>query len=551
MTETPQFNLINERWIPVVHRDGQFERLGLQAVLEQAAEIREVRGASPLDTFAIYRFLLAVLLWCKPGLRVSERAQMRQTGGFPEEWFAKVEQSRDCFYLLHAEHPFYQDPTVSGKRVSANYLIHELPSGSKIAHFRHMRDLEDGLCLRCCAMGLLRWSIYASAGTAGGGESMTATIHGNTPTYMLKVGSTLDETLLLNWPIKCDVEGDRPVWGGAAEGTPLGPLKALTWRSRCILLAPPDTDGMRDLRPGVCCWCGERVRELVRTIFFRPGWKRPSKNDLWQDTHVMRIAVPSKKTQGVTKPREALPSWPSPNDPLQDQSGIWLTVVRGLLQRPDYSGENDTRVQTTLMANQQALYKHAAERRDELPGRALHQRTRLLEELDWLERTIGMSVDPRAAKQSWSTPPKGHIVVRTARGDNAKGHAIRAGLSAWSPTIQCELAGAFRQLMLELPAATDETLAAVTRERIEQWRQKVIGIIEQASRRSATPALVGGLLTRAETLRAVTAAIRHAAKDKKTSASAESRGPSATDGTEQIGGTGGKRRRSKTKEGTR
>ena len=55
------FNLINEPWIPYTMLDGTQEHLGIQGVLVQARNIKEIGGESPPVVAALHRLLLAVL----------------------------------------------------------------------------------------------------------------------------------------------------------------------------------------------------------------------------------------------------------------------------------------------------------------------------------------------------------------------------------------------------------------------------------------------------------------------------------------------------------
>ncbi|MGB7581776.1 MAG: type I-E CRISPR-associated protein Cse1/CasA [Sedimentisphaerales bacterium] len=57
------YNLLDEKWIPVLWTDGKFNHVGIKEALTQAGRIQEVRDSSPLVTFGIYRLLIAVLKW--------------------------------------------------------------------------------------------------------------------------------------------------------------------------------------------------------------------------------------------------------------------------------------------------------------------------------------------------------------------------------------------------------------------------------------------------------------------------------------------------------
>ena len=43
------FNLLDERWIPVLYRDGRGERVGIRKAFEDAGSIRQTAAANPMD----------------------------------------------------------------------------------------------------------------------------------------------------------------------------------------------------------------------------------------------------------------------------------------------------------------------------------------------------------------------------------------------------------------------------------------------------------------------------------------------------------------------
>ena len=59
------FNLLDEKWIPVLQHDGRWDRVSIRTALIQAARIRQIAASNPMDHVALLRFLLAVLYWCR------------------------------------------------------------------------------------------------------------------------------------------------------------------------------------------------------------------------------------------------------------------------------------------------------------------------------------------------------------------------------------------------------------------------------------------------------------------------------------------------------
>lgn len=59
------YNLLEEKWIPVLWKDGHSGRVGIVEAFTQAGRIRQIAASNPMDRMAILRFLLALLYWCK------------------------------------------------------------------------------------------------------------------------------------------------------------------------------------------------------------------------------------------------------------------------------------------------------------------------------------------------------------------------------------------------------------------------------------------------------------------------------------------------------
>jgi len=475
--KTENYNLLVEEWIPILRTNGKFERVGIWTALTEAGRIRQIAASNPMDNVALLRLLLAVLQWCAPEATEDELEELRceDTVGIPshllEDKLGMPEQPNSAFDLLGTTSGFYQDHTAGGVKVAVTNLLHDFPSGSKIAHFRHTRDHREGMCLACCALGLVRWPGVASAGTAGAGQSMTASINGNTPAYSVRISATLLATLMFTWPCDHAVDGDAPVWASANEESPLGFFKGMTWRSRRVLLAFRDTEGEREVPPQCCCLCGQHTNRLIRSIHFRPGWQRFSKEPWSEDPHLLRI---TRRTGKSFKKNKIVPSWPSPNDRLEDHAAVWRSVLEGHLQRSAASETEATELHTTLLANSQALYKHVGLHTASLPRISPDLAHRLLNEMEWLKQLTWITTSTRSG--NWREPPKGHFVVEALCAPGAKGHAIRSGLCARSPLTESGLEKAFLKLAHGL-AVLRQADRNATEQAVDDWRSEVRRIL--------------------------------------------------------------------------
>ena len=284
------YNLLEAAWIPVLRDDGEFSRIGIKEALVQAHQIREIAASNPMDRIALLRFLLAILYWCKGN---PPDNHPDPAASFPSAWFDRLDTHRDCFNLLGAGKRFYQDPEAKRDQ-GVTQLIQEVPSGNNFSHFNHSRDRNDGLCLPCSALGLLRLPVFTVSGLSGPGQpNMMAGINGVPPIYLVPCRSSLLESLLADWVPRVDL--GLPSWvephsRDASGDIPL--LPGLTLPSRRVWLHEPERT------QEACIACGERSGLVVRTCEFQTAGKQESTG--WTDPHAVYLQTTPRKTLRAT-----------------------------------------------------------------------------------------------------------------------------------------------------------------------------------------------------------------------------------------------------------
>jgi hypothetical protein len=97
------YNLLEEKWIPVLYCDGNWDRIGIRKALEDACRIRQIAASNPMDRVAILRFLLALLYWCKGN--PPDNLEATSGDSFPADCFSKLDDNKDCFNLLGKPRP--------------------------------------------------------------------------------------------------------------------------------------------------------------------------------------------------------------------------------------------------------------------------------------------------------------------------------------------------------------------------------------------------------------------------------------------------------------
>ena len=276
----PSFNLIHEPWLPVLdagtnlravpEHPVSLREVGLQEALVRAHEIREVYTDAPLETIALYRLLLAIVIdgFLPDVDEAAWRARWKR-GHFDRDVVARYFADpvrEDRFDLLHPERPFYQHPTPLAKEPSPmSKLFHAEASGNNATLFGHELDQEPRpRTLAEAARGIIGAHAYSLAGLAGASRQ-----GGRLPNFSYAPlvggavfwirGRSLFEALLLNAPPDPDARlmydeddhvGRPPAWQQPLAETPSkrpveGYRDYLTWQARHLtLVTEQDENGV-------------------------------------------------------------------------------------------------------------------------------------------------------------------------------------------------------------------------------------------------------------------------------------------------------------------
>ena len=260
----PQFNLLDEAWLPCLMLDGSTREYGIRAALAEAHQIREIADPSPLVTASLHRLLLAIIHRVVEGPADPEDWQsLWQRGMWDMTAFAEYFGQWHCrFDLFDEEYPFYQWPGLDfAAMVPIAKLTHELASGNNATLFDHTTEQAGG----SFSPGRAARYLVAQQNYAVGG--LVSFAKGENPAdYKSAFGAplvrgamilvkreNLFRTLLLNLcrydpseqePFTADArDGDLPAWErkppvAIETRRPFGYRDLLTWQSRRIRLHP-------------------------------------------------------------------------------------------------------------------------------------------------------------------------------------------------------------------------------------------------------------------------------------------------------------------------
>lgn len=322
--KNPEFNLLDEPWIPVRLLDGTIADVGLLELLRRTTEIADLACELPTQNIAIQRLVLAIAYRVAPPRDVRDWVRQWDEGAPTEQMIEYLERWRDRFFLFGGRFPFMQvaDLRTAKDAVSGlEKLIADVPNGEQFFTTRHGRALA---CIPPSEAA--RWLVHAQAYDPSGirsgavgdshvkggkGYPIGPSWCGHLGLMWLK-GKDLDETLVLNL-----VPTDAAQLRGVESSTEWG---ACSWevseaesavRGDYSLLDPSGTP--RDISiPRLLTWHSRRVRlvgnrEGVTGVVLAQGDKlAPQQMHRYEPQSLWRYSTPQSKKfkQDVYMPRK-------------------------------------------------------------------------------------------------------------------------------------------------------------------------------------------------------------------------------------------------------
>lgn len=229
--EQMEFNLLDEPWIRVMTEDCTVVERSLMQVLLNSHQYQRLADELPTQDVALLRLLLAILQTVFYRVDpegeddpIEDRAAairrwqaLWNAGRFPVQPIRTyLETWKDCFWLFHPEHPFYQVPAAAvGTKFKASKLNGELSESAHKMRLFPLRDGEEKETLSYAEAA--RWLVTLigfddSASTKK--ETGTGTGWLGDRVNVYAIGENLFETLMLNLVFLKD---GRYVW---AENIP-------------------------------------------------------------------------------------------------------------------------------------------------------------------------------------------------------------------------------------------------------------------------------------------------------------------------------------------
>lgn len=293
-----QFNLINERWIPVLRKDGTKTMIAPWEITDQFTENPVVSLDAPRPDFngALIQFLIGLVQTVAAPQGAAEWRRMLNTPPSTEELKAKFLTVRHAFELCGDGPRFMQDlevfPASDG---TIDGLLIGMPSQNALKnntdHFIK-RNTVEGMCPSCCATALFAFQTNSPSG----GQGYMVSLRGGGPLTTLVIGDNIHNTL---WQTVClnvlEHEKFESICGqpSLTEGRHIFPWLGQTKPGKrkkgtafygedtVPELANPATMfwamprrirvGFSDLKAGACDVCGATTEKLISFYREVPG----------------------------------------------------------------------------------------------------------------------------------------------------------------------------------------------------------------------------------------------------------------------------------------
>lgn len=139
----PTYNLVDEKWLPVITLSGEHKKVSLRDVFAEAHEIKEVFSNMPLEVISLNRFLQALVIRIYGVTESFDKWKaVWDAGKFdPQPANAYFNKWRHRFDLFDKERPFYQHPDkLSENNSPAGVISHEIASANNNTLFDHQYD---------------------------------------------------------------------------------------------------------------------------------------------------------------------------------------------------------------------------------------------------------------------------------------------------------------------------------------------------------------------------------------------------------------------------
>lgn len=201
------FNLIEEKWIPVIRRSGSISMMAPWEISDKEDPPLKIRFTRQDMNSAVTQFLVGLIQTTMTPTDEDEWLDLLENRPSPEELKIRMSSVKDAFELIGGPHPFMQEPGIEGKKL-IDSLILTTPGENTVKlnkdFFIKRNSGENCLCLSCTAAAVYTMQALAPVG----GSGYSCSIRGSCPLTTILEGEDLFTTIALNVLSQNNLVGD-------------------------------------------------------------------------------------------------------------------------------------------------------------------------------------------------------------------------------------------------------------------------------------------------------------------------------------------------------
>lgn len=247
------YNVLDEPWIPVIDLHGSKMHLGIRDTFRLAHKLKEITIASPLEEYAVHRFLNVFLMDALRPKRNSAIRTILKSGAFDmeqlEQYISICQDEGVTFDVFDEKRPFMQSPYVAEwdkepKPVAS--IDCYMPSGNNHLHFDHNAHRVNSIPVDRAFRLVLTVQQFCTAGA----QNYPSGVNASPPFFAVAKGENLFETLVFSLiptqSIQLDFDDPPVIWRETAQIQPKKEVGATSWLrgmyfpARRVQLIPPD-----------------------------------------------------------------------------------------------------------------------------------------------------------------------------------------------------------------------------------------------------------------------------------------------------------------------
>ena len=201
------FNLIEEKWIPVIRRSGSVSMMAPWEITDTDDPPLKVRFTRQDMNSAVTQFLIGLVQTTMTPADEDEWLDLLERRPSSEELRARMLSVKDAFELIGGPHPFMQETGIEGNK-TIDSLILTSPGENTVKlnkdFFIKRSSGESCLCLSCTAATVYTMQALAPVG----GSGYSCSIRGSCPLTTMLEGEDLFSTVFLNVLSQNNLVGD-------------------------------------------------------------------------------------------------------------------------------------------------------------------------------------------------------------------------------------------------------------------------------------------------------------------------------------------------------